>query len=43
MTLLLVSGCATAPESWDDNTVDTRVRQPAQQDSEHSHDKKGRS
>lgn len=33
MTLLLLSGCATAPETWDDNTVDSRVRQPAQQDS----------
>lgn len=33
MALLLIGGCATSPESWDDDTVDSRVRQPAQQDS----------
>ena len=33
MTLLLVSGCATSPQPRDDDTVDSRVRQPARQDS----------
>ena len=33
LTLALLAGCATSPESWEDDTVDTRVRQPAQQDS----------
>lgn len=33
LALSLLGGCATAPESWDDDTVDSRVRQPAQQDS----------
>ena len=33
VALLLLGGCATSPESWEEDTVDTRVRQPAQQDS----------